>query len=58
MNAIFGIISLSLWFFEIISGVPWRLPSYDLLFETDVGRSEVMSCCYLMHEQKYLQQIY
>ena len=32
---------------------------YDLLFQTDVRRSEVMSLSlYLVHEKKLLQQIY
>ena len=42
MNAIFGIIGLSLWLFEIILQSN-ELHIYDLFFETDVGRFKGMS---------------
>ena len=43
INEILGKISLSRWFFEIISGLPSELPIYVLLFEFDAGRFEGMS---------------
>ena len=42
INAIFGIISLSLWLFEIISGVPSCIFMIYCL-KTDIGRLEGMS---------------
>ena len=56
MNAIFGILSLSLWLFEIISGVPICI--FMIYFWNWCRKIQGKDFVYLVHEQKYLQQIY